>query len=131
MKHNDINQMVVANVTSAFRNAPTPIYLHMQLGENPSDPTFSQRGNITQHFTSVRYYKTSSLPTYVGLATLKQLYFGTVAERQNASSLACPNNSVPSGLVPPLSSSYSYNCLTAKRFAFHYAMFANNIYGYP
>jgi len=127
MNNHDPDPTAIADVVNAFRNAPTPIYLHVQDGEDPTNPTFSQTGNIQQHFNNVRVYSANLANYYVSYLKLKQTYFGTISERQNTSSASCPSNSTPS-TIP---ASYSYNCLTAKRQVFHYGMFVNTIYSAP
>ena len=124
MNNHDPDPSAITDVVNAFRNAPTPIYLHVQMGEDPTNPTFSQTGNIQQHFNNVRVYSANLANYYVSYPKLKQTYFGTISERQNTSSVSCPSNSTPSSIP----ASYSYNCLTAKRQVFHYGMFVNNIY---
>lgn len=124
MNNHDPDPSVIADVVNAFRNAPTPIYLHIQNGEDPKNSVFSNTGNIQQHFNNVRIYSQNLPGYYVSYVKLKQAYFGTIVERQNSPSDSCPSNSTPS----TISASYSYNCLTAKRQVFHYGMFVNKIY---
>lgn len=127
MNNHDPDPSAITDVVTAFKNAPTPIYLHVQNGEDPTNPVFSQTGNIQQHFNNVRLWSANYPGYYASYVKLKQTYFGTIAERQNAPSASCPNNSTPPGIP----ASYSYNCLTAKRQVFHYGMFVNKIYSTP
>lgn len=116
----------ISDVVNAFYQHG--ILLHVQMGEVPSTGS----GDIGVHYCDVKrvttYSTFSQAPCpstqgyYESYPILKQNFFGTVNERSGNASY-CPLNGLPPGYSP--ANANSFNCLTAKRQVFHYAMFVD------
>lgn len=122
----------IADVVKAFDKQG--IALHVQSGENPT----VNSGDIGVHYCDVRmllknYPATAGktcTPTstnYQSYPYLKQNFFGTASER-SGDLTACPSNAMPTN-AGSVKNPNSYNCLTAKRQVFHYAMYVNYQFG--
>lgn len=122
------DSQAIADVVKAFDKQG--IALHIQYGENPS----SNSGDIGLHYcfvnpTLLRTVGTAgqacstTTTNYQSYPWLKQNTFGTTSERSGNTTI-CPSNALPQP-PPTVTNANSYNCLTAKRQVFHYAMFVN------
>lgn len=126
----------IYDVVSAF--AQQGIVLHVGMGQNPATvPTsgitdiglhYCNVKNVVKNYDSANAACTSSSGYYQSYPFLKQNFFGTATERSGNTSY-CPLNGVPPGYSP--SNANAFNCLTAKRQVFHYAMFVNYQWGAP
>jgi len=145
MHGHDVSATAIKDVTDAYNRMG--IHLHILMGEHPSVD-----GDIGVHYCVVKNVLANSgtpltsctnnppIPAtvYQSYPWLKQNFFGTVNERPGVTTpntSICPNDGFPqsSTLISAFGSNeskkLSYNCLTAKRQVFHYALVANYQWG--